>query len=693
MHQQILELLRGGDAAAAVALARSAVAGAPDDPSLRRLLAAALRADGDVDAARDAIEAALARFPESAELHVAQAALMLDAGDLAAASDAFARGTTSDPNQFAAYVMQAQLALARGDGDEAARLLRLSARIDPGHPWQAMAESLVALRRGHAADALSLASRAQSLAPEDGQVLHALGLAYLANDHLAFAEQVFLGLVERQPQRPMLRALVADIQRRQGRPDDAAAMLAPLFDADASLPPDLFRYAGELELARDRPQAALPFLRRALALMPGDARTLGLAMTAWQRGGDPDDARGALDAALATSPADSALWRARLSLESPEGDAIAVQQSRWEAAMPDDVAALEAGMNLHAFRGDAAGAAAYAARVVAIAPGHPAARWRLFMSDALRDPAATAASLALQAGDAGEAGDRERLMAWSGLAHDMAGDTAAAVAAWRDAARGAADARVAPPAITSGTPALPGPASAPPAGTAPALFLFGPPGSQVERLAATMSIVFTAFRQDRFGGTPPADALQDPSVGVLLAEGRVAPGVVADAWRRWLPARGIAPGGPVIDWLLHWDAAMAAVVAMGIPEAELAIVVRDPRDMLLGWLASPAPLPLRFEDAAAADWLARLLDQVADLVAAQPFPVRLVRLDAAADEREAVAAVVGGPADVLARSWPAGLAAPPPVLPDGRWRAYAGELGDAFDRLAGVVDRLGYPRD
>jgi cytochrome c-type biogenesis protein CcmH/NrfG len=48
-----------------------------------------------------------------------------------------------------------------------------------------------------------------------------LGFAYIAKGHFAFAEQCFRKQLESQPDSVPLRALIADVVRRQGRAAEA----------------------------------------------------------------------------------------------------------------------------------------------------------------------------------------------------------------------------------------------------------------------------------------------------------------------------------------------------------------------------------------------------------------------------------------------------------------------------------------
>ena len=154
-----------------------------------------------------------------------------------------------------------------------------------------------------------------------------------------------------------------------------------------------------------------------------------------------------------------------------------------------------------------------------------------------------------------------------------------------------------------------------------------------------------------------------------------------------LPARGIADGN-VVDWLPWWDNALLLALRPHLPEGLLLVAVRDPRDMLLDWLASGSPVPLALESPeAAAEWLAQGLEQVADLHQQDLYPHRLLRLDGAIDSPPQLATVIGQALDIQLPPLPATQRRMPP----GRWRDYADELAGPFERLAPVAARLGYP--
>jgi len=688
MHEQILDALRRGANDEAVSLARDAVVAEPQDAGLHRLLAMAQRATGDADAAFASIDHAIALAPDDADLHFQRAGFLIGDRKLAQAQAALAQTVILDPNQFGAYVMQAQLAIGRGDLDEAQRLQRLAERIAPEHPWLMALEGTLALRRGDPDRALSILTSASQRAPDDAQVRYALGFAYLAKGHLAFAEQAFRGVLEKTPDAGGLRGLIAELLRRQERYGEAADELAPLLADARTATPALRRFAGELELMAGRHERALPVLRDAFAAQPGDARTLNAIMEAWRRQADPEDARNMLDAALATSPQLDALWRARLAFES-EREALGAVIARWIVAMPDHVPALEARMAYEAMSGEQAAANATAEQIVAIEPGRSSAETRLLDELLQRDPAGAVTRIEQHLSRAETDGSRRLLRGWLGLAQDRAGRMAEAVDTWSQLHAEVAAERL--PLPDSSAPRPDWPELAITTGTAaPVAFLWGPPGSGVERLAAVLGGSVRSFRADRYGTAPPADSFQSYFTVPRLASGEQDAAELVSAWRELLPSRGIQDG-QIIDWLLWWDNVLLLALRPHLPEAQLVIAVRDPRDMLLDWLAFGAPAPFALKSpTTVAGWLAVLLDQVVLLHEQNLFPHSLLRLDDIADDPRALSKALGGALHTPLPIPPAAAADTTHFAP-GHWRTYADALTEPFAMLTPIARRLGYP--
>jgi len=687
MQEHILDALRRQANADALRIAQDWVADAADDAQAHRWLALAQQQNGAAAAALASIDQAIALAPEDAGLHLLRAGMLLGANDLAQAEDALARTAALDPNQFLAYVMRAHLALGRGDLDEVERLSRTAARLDPEHPQLLGLDGMLALRRGDADRALALLSQASKALPDDPRLLYALGFAYLEKQHLAFAETAFRRVAALTSGTSALMALVAQLAHRQGRLDDAIAALDTVLADPVSDTAGMRRLAGEYALQAGRPDVALEHLRRALGVAPADRRTLHAALIAWQRLGALDDARATLEAALATTSDAHELWLARLALEPIGGAEARALIARWQAAMPKHVPALEAQLRVHDMADERDQAEAVAQRIVALEPGRLSGEERIV--EALLERGEHDAAIDHVRGLMLRLPENEqtRVRPWLAAVQDAAGRPHEALATW----------------LTFQQEQLPHLLPLPPLGQAPAqwpplgeidpqararpLFVWGAPGSGVERLIAVLGASSQVLRSDRFGTQPPTDGFQRYRTIAQLDGGELDGAALLAEWRAQLPARGIDDGN-IVDWLLWWDNALLRALRPHLPEGRLLIALRDPRDMLLDWLANGAPAPLGLASPeAGAQWLAALLAQVADLHEHELYPHRLLRLDGIEADPAAVAAALE---QAFGVPFPTVPTLGPPRLPAGHWRAYAAPLAAAFALLTPVAVRLGY---
>ena len=685
MQQNILASLANGDIEQALELARQWTAAEPDLAAAHRTLAHVLARSGDIAAALVALDQAAALAPEDAGVHHDRALLLVREGDTAAAQAALGQTLGLDPNHLPAYLAQARLAIGLDQLDEATRLLRTASRIDPDHPQLLALDGLLALRLGNHSRALVLATSAAKALPDDPQVLSVMGFAHAAQGQLAFAEQAFrrvAGLVpDARPLQPLLARLVA----AQGRADEAAALMEPLLDEAAAPTPALLRVGGIYALQGGRHDQARQWLGRALDARPGDTEALRALMALWAGTNDQEDARATLERLLQVDPSQSMAWAARVALEQPATAAAAEVLARWQAAMPGHVPALEAAFFNADRSGDLEATRAAAARLLEVAPEHPAALQFQVESQLAEDPDAALAQARQIAGRAPEGAERDAAGAWIGRMLDRVGRTGEALAQWQSLHDAHRATRVPLPELAPVPEAWPALAAIGPDASRP-LLLWGAPGSGVERVVDTLAASGARLLTDRFRPNPPQDHLQSLETGPALAAGRVAPDQVVASWRKLLPARGVDRGQP-IDWLLHWDNALLLALRPHLPGGCVMVALRDPRDMLLDWLSTGAVLPLQLASAdEAARWLAAVLGQIADLRDQELYPYLLLPLDGVVDDPVALATALGQA--LGAKLQPA--ARVPRRLPAGRWRAYAGDLAGAFATLTPVAVRLGY---
>jgi tetratricopeptide (TPR) repeat protein len=686
MYDTILDALRRNATGDALRAARELVAEQPTDAEAHRWLAAALQQSGEAQAALASIDTAIALAPEMASLHVARAGLLVGSRQAEAAREALSQASGLDPNQFDAYAMQAQLALGRGDLDEAQRLSRLAARVEPEHPQLAAIDGMLALRRGDGDSALKIVTAALQRAPDDTQLRYALGFIYMEKGHLAFAEQAFRSILAKTPAANGLLPLIADLLRRQGLNAEALAELAPLLADPQASTPAVQRFAGQLHLASGDPEQALPLLLQVLARQPADPATLGALVDLGHVPGFETQVRDALEAALATSPGLLPLWQARVAVE-PMGEGGPALLERWATQMPSSTAPLAVLLQFHVRRGDSAAADVVAERMLALDPEEGMARAHVLGALLVKDPRAAIAQIETWLPKTPDPARQQGLLGWLGQAQDRSGQRDQAVSTWlRFHALGAASLAPLPPASTP-------PAQWPDLGPLPesppmTLFLVGLPGSGVERLAAVFAACAEQFQGDRLGARAPRDGFQDPGAIEALASGRLGGDAFVAQWRAALPARGVRDGH-VIDWLPWWDNAFLLGLRPFVREGMVMVAVRDPRDMLLEWLAFGTSMPFALPDLTrAAGWLATVLSQLALLVDQQWYPNRVVHTDQIGDDPAAAAAAMS---EAMGIELPVPATVGMPRFPPGHWREYAEPLAEPFAQLTPVAVAMGYP--
>jgi hypothetical protein len=236
------------------------------------------------------------------------------------------------------------------------------------------------------------------------------------------------------------------------------------------------------------------------------------------------------------------------------------------------------------------------------------------------------------------------------------------------------------------------------------VMLWGPPGSGSERLAAALR--YAASRPLMLATADLLPRTLEFSDGLIMnaLNPDVLPAMAAEVAVEY--ARSIEPylrqgNQGVFDWLARWDARVVHLQRHALPGTRLLAVLRDPRDLLLNWLAFGAPAgPVFADPVASADWLAAQLEHLLFARDELRLPVLILDMDrfdenaeAAMAEIAAFAGLPGAPDPQVALSRRTGPGRLPMLLPAGRWRAYRDELGAAFERLEPLAQQLGYPSE
>lgn len=683
MFEDVLAALRAGDHSAALAAAARWRDAEPTNTDACLAMAHAKAAMADTAGAAAALDEGLALAPDRADLLTARAYLHLKHRNFDAAQAGFGAALANDPNQLPAYIALAHLAFARGDRAEAERLVEYARRIDDQHPRLLLLEAQLAQMQGRRDRVLPLLSAAAQHAPKDPLVQAAFALALLEHGHLAFAEQALRNTLALTDAAPALRGALVSVLEGQQRWDSALEevlawrALAPDQAAPVWLAARLRARLGQL-------QAALEDLTALRAMVPRHDDAVTLEVQIREHLGGPEAVVAALEALAEADPAHAQPWRLMLSVADERQTPGLL--ARWLSASPDSAEALERNALWTEAHGDVDAAVAMAERALALDASRVGAR-ELLARAAFAKPAEEAlASLEALWASAGSGAARRALAGPLGLARMGVGQVVPALEAWRVPwAEG----------LVTGFP-LPVPVSAAQATPQPdgaaGRLVFGPPGSRIERILAVLE------------QADPQRALLDRWTDTARNDGfnavRVAPAAAdagsAASWRASFEGSGLEVES-VIDALPHADGwTWATLHGVGV-----VAVLRDPRDLLLNWMAwgsaggflFPGPM-------VAAQWLATVLEQLVAL--RDSDRARLVLLDA--DDLDGDAAAF---ADELAKAF--GLAEPPDLrpalalgqgpyglpsdLPAGTWRHFAEPLGQAFAHLQPVAVALGYPAE
>ena len=703
MSDPVLDALRRGDPAAAVAAAAEALQERPEDADAHHLHGVALLLAGDPEAAQASLDRAIALAPDRPLYHTSRSALALAGGDLAAVHSGLERATELDPNRLGVYLAQAQLAMARGDLAEAEQRLARALRVDGEHPRVLLALGNLRLAKKDDEGALKAFLEAAKRAPRDPAVQTSTAVAFLRRNLPDFAEQSLRNALSEQPGYvPALRALLS-LLLRQGRGEDAAELAREATRAQPGSA-DGWALLGELEALLGRIPAAEQSLGKALELDPDHDTALTALVTVLGQTGQHDRARELLEGRLLLDPAHELGWLLRHALEANPADAEAVAR-RWRAARPESAGAAEALAVLAEARGDFAAAEQHADAALAADASRIGAQLVKARAELRHDPARALQRLLPLREQVRDPRWQQPLLGWLGQAAHAAGRPAEALSHWL-----ANHALVLGPATelpeygaldTALAARLDAQrdASSEPATERP-VFLVGAPGSGVERVALLLRGQDAwPLLDDRFVSALRADGFLRPQYDRWLAGDGAADGDVRAAWRAGVSARGVDPDQPLVDWLPHFDARQLAVLPSALPRARFVLALRDPRDMLLNWLAWGTVHRFAVRDPlAAAQWLAEALAHLAQI--AEAFPVARVHGEALEQQRDAaaadLAAELGLPAVPDTDRLQQALAGPegwPSALPPGSWRQYRGELAEAFAVLAPVAVRFGYPED
>lgn len=291
--EEVLQLHRGGDIAAAESGYREHLVDHPDDVDALHLLGVLVHQRGDSAAAMELLRRAVQLAPEVARLHLSLGGVLMQVGQDEAARGAFLRALELDPNLVEAHGVLGHLQLRDGEVDEAENRFRIGRRavdaFESEDPLILFGLGNVHLARDDATNAAKFLSRAAELKPDDAAIQTALGRAFFAQEAFAFAEQAFTNAVRLSPDSTFAWLFLARARMRQNKDEIArdgfAALLAKgkqEFGANAGL--------GDIARKLGQTVKALKFYKRALEIDPTHAGAINACAWCMEKLGDREAA-------------------------------------------------------------------------------------------------------------------------------------------------------------------------------------------------------------------------------------------------------------------------------------------------------------------------------------------------------------------------------------------------------------------
>jgi hypothetical protein len=223
-------------------------------------------------------------------------------------------------------------------------------------------------------------------------------------------------------------------------------------------------------------------------------------------------------------------------------------------------------------------------------------------------------------------------LAWRGQAHDALQQPREAVADWQQAHAGLGLLPAARPLPADTLQALLADLPAPIASveTAPIL-LWGPPGSGSERLAATLRFAPGRPVLQTMPELLPREMELRSDILDRALSAETLPATASEmaaAYAHMIEPLMRQGNQGVFDWIATLDARLLPVLRLALPGTRLLAVLRDPRDLLLNWLAFGAPAGPTFNDAnASAHWLASQLEHLLFARDVSQMPIHIIDMD------------------------------------------------------------------
>ncbi|MBL8298340.1 MAG: tetratricopeptide repeat protein [Rhodanobacteraceae bacterium] len=667
---------------------RAVLASEPDNVDALHLLGLLRRQRQDLGEARRLLDQARRLAPERGDVALELAGLYFLEQDLIGARALIEHTIKQNPNQPGAHTLLARIAIVDNDLTKAETLFRTALRSNENDAHAISGLGRLLLDRGEVDKSVSYLSRAVELAPRDAGMQFALARALVLRGNRAFGEQAARNALAIAPELHGARYLLAQVLLEDGKIDEAQAAFAVLSEAPGFQAIARFGL-GDVARQQGRLDPAIEHYRAGLALDPDQPRALQLLGNCLILAAREAEALQLYDEFLQRHPETVAIEAAQAELLSQlgqDGSALAIWQ-RLAQRRPNDPIPLARLALLHERGGDTAGADLLAQRVAAALP-EDVDLILLRARSAQREGRDSDATALLESLRRLQLAPMQVMQAAHqfGVLADRRDEVHLAVPAWLES-------QSTLPLQIHEQPVLPEsfaaslavPAPAPLAN--PPIFLVGLPGSMVERVAALLHQQSgVQLLRDRMLGPLRRDAFAEPDFAGW-AEGidASAAEAVRTQWQAELVRLGADPQARIVDWLVRWDARFLPLIRQAFPGATIVIVERDPRDLLLNWLAYGWMQGFALHDpVAAAGWIKRATVHLEHCKTVDGVNVLRISADAVlgdpASQGAALAAVLG--LAELAPGMPQrGLGGLPIGLAPGRWQAYAEVLAAPLAEL------------
>jgi tetratricopeptide (TPR) repeat protein len=668
---------------------RTVLASEPDNVDALHLLGLLRRQRQDLGEARRLLDQARRLAPERGDVALELAGLYFLEQDLVGARALIEHTIKQNPNQPGAHTLLARIAIVDNDLAKAESLFRTALRSDENDAHAISGLGRLLLDRGEVDKSIAYLSRAVELSPRDAGMQFALARALVLRGNRAFGEQAARNALALAPELHGARYLLGQVLLEDGKVDEAQAAFAVLSEAPGYQAIARFGL-GDVARHQRRLDQAIEHYRAGLALEPDQPRAVQLLGNCLAVTAREHEALQLYGEFLQRNPETVAIEAAQAELLSQlghESGALAIWQ-RLAQRRPNDPIPLARLALLHERGGDTAGADVLAQRVANALPDD-ADLILLRARSAQREGRDNDAAALLESLRALSLAPLQIMQAAHqfGVLADRRNDVQMAVPAWLES-------QSTLPVQIHEQPALPDSfaaslaAPAPAAMAHPPIFLVGLPGSMVERIAALLhqqtgvqllrDRAFSPMRRDAF--TEPDFARWTDGIDAATAD------AVRAQWQAEIERHDVDTKARLVDWLVRWDARFLPLIRQAFPGATVIIVERDPRDLLLNWLAYGWMPGFALHDpVAAAAWINRANAHLAQCKTVDG--VNVIRIDADAvlndpvGQGGALAAALG--AKELAPGTPQrGLGGLPIGLAPGRWEAYTEVLAAPLAELS-----------